>query len=780
MDIRIGSGVAGVHEGGNVIEDVRFFGGQYGVWSRRPSPGWQYTLVDTYFEGQRVAAIREQEAGLTLIRPHFKAVPTAVEIDQDKPDELWVKDARLEDVSGPAFLISHETSVRTEINMEGVVCRNVPTFAAYRDSGKKAAGPAVQYVVKSFSYGLHFADLRAQGVMKQTFDAAPLAALPAPVASDLPALPPAETWANVRELGAKGDGKTDDTEALRKAIAAHRTLYLPTGIYVITDTLQMKPDTVIIGLHPSTTQLVLVDGTPAFQGVGAPKPMLEAPRGGSNIVLGFGLYTNGANPRALALKWMAGANSMVNDVRFHGGHGTSKIDGTRDNPYNNNHTADPDLRRRWDGQYPSLWVTNNGGGTFLDLWTPSSFAQAGFLVSDTTTEGRVYQVSSEHHVRHEMQLRNAHHWRIYALQTEAERGESGFDLPLEIDASSDITIANFHIYRVISNFQPFPWAVKVTNSRDIRFRNFHCYSNSKVSYDAAIFDSTHNAELRQREFAHLNLTGAAPAPQPARRKAERLAGGFFNASGGAVAPNGDFYFVDAKWQRIYRWDARAKTLSIVHDAPLDPINLAFDKAGNLLVASYTGNGVVYTFNAAKPGSEIALIAPTAAAPRPGLTPVLPVGDFALAHPPQARPHHYLSPDGTTFLAADQAFVSGSMNWGVKGSPMLRSFGLAPANPAKPFYFTDEMELRTWSATIGADGSVSNMKLFAEQGGEGVTVGPDGKVYIAAGHVYVYSPEGKLLDTIEVAERPTQVLFGGPNGRTLFLPARTSLYAITIP
>ena len=105
--------------------------------------------------------------------------------------------------------------------------------------------------------------------------------------------------------------------------------------------------------------------------------MIEAPKGGTNIVIGIGLYTNGINPRAVAAKWMAGADSLMNDVRFLGGHGTSRIDGGRENPYNNTHTADPDLNRRWDGQYPSLWVTDGGGGTFFDIWTPSTFAQAG-------------------------------------------------------------------------------------------------------------------------------------------------------------------------------------------------------------------------------------------------------------------------------------------------------------------------------------------------------------------------------------------------------------------
>ena len=50
------------------------------------------------------------------------------------------------------------------------------------------------------------------------------------------------------------------------------------------------------------------------------------------------------------------------------------------------------------------------------------------------------------------------------------------------------------------------------------------------------------------------------------------------------------------------------------------------------------------------------------------------------------------------------------------------------------------------------------------------------LFLAAGQVYVYSPAGRLLDTIDVPERPTQVVFGGKDGRTLFITARSSLYS----
>ncbi len=58
MDFQIGSGLAGIHDSGNVAEDVHFHGGRYGIWTQRPSPGWQFTVVDAAFEGQREAAMR--------------------------------------------------------------------------------------------------------------------------------------------------------------------------------------------------------------------------------------------------------------------------------------------------------------------------------------------------------------------------------------------------------------------------------------------------------------------------------------------------------------------------------------------------------------------------------------------------------------------------------------------------------------------------------------------------------------------------------------------------
>jgi hypothetical protein len=797
MDFHIGSGLAGIHDGGNVAEDVHFYGGKYGIWTRKPSPGWQFTIIDASFEGQREAAIREHEAGLTLIRPQFKNVPSAISIDPRYFDELWVKDARMENISGPAVIISNENNPRTEINMENVVCSGVPIFVSYRESGKQIAAPGKIYGVKTFSHGFHFDDIGAIPVIADVVEVSPLSAFPEPVKSDIRELPPMDTWVNLRTLGAVGDGVADDTDALRKAIADHRTIYVPSGQYRVTDTITLRPDTVLIGLQPSVTRILLADSTPAFQGVGSPKPLLEAPKGGTNIVVGIGLYTNGINPRAVAAKWMAGKESMMNDVRFLGGHGTVDPSATAEEAgktwqqiYNNTHTADSDINRRWDAQYPSLWITDGGGGTFVDIWTPSTFAQAGLFISNTSTEGRIYELSSEHHVRNEVMLRNASNWQIYALQTEEERGEGGFALPLDIQDSSDITIANFHLYRVVSSYQPFRYAIKVTNSKNIRLRNIHCYSDSKASFDNAVYDQTHSVEIRQREFAWLTISGNTPkvapkGPSPVLSvdaKVEKVAGGFFNISGGAVDASGNVYFVDAKWQTIYRWSPDSRQISMVSNSPLEPVQLAFDKAGDVLVISYAGKGTVYSF---KPGSrdeDITLLKAVPAVPRPGMTPVLPVdywrneNDF-LEKMPTRRPYQFVSPDGSTFIPAGEDFVSGQLYYGSKIHDVLYAFGTAPAVANKPFYVTDEEEQKTYVGNVGVDGTIADLKLFVERGGEGVTSDEKGNVYIAAGQVFVYNPAGQLIDTIDIPERPSQLLFGGSDRKTLFILARGSLYSV---
>ena len=196
-----------------------------------------------------------------------------------------------------------------------------------------------------------------------------------------------------------------------------------------------------------------------------------------------------------------------------------------------------------------------------------------------------------------------------------------------------------------------------------------------------------------------------------------------------------------------------------------------------MVVSSADGGAVY---ALRPGGQVALLKPEPAAGRPGKSFFLPVSDWHLNRADLSHPMaDFISPDGTTALPAGSDFLSGATSWGVLSSPQIRSFGLGEVVPGKPFYVTSESELRTWAADAEADGSLKNFRLFAEEGGEGVAVDSRGNVYVAAGQIYVYDPAGKQMGTIEVPERPAQLVFGGPGRKTLFIAARSSLYSVRV-
>jgi hypothetical protein len=815
MDFHIGSGLAGVYMVGNESFDLKFYGGRYGILSEKTSPAWQFTLMDSTFEGQRDAAIREHEAGLTLVNVSIRNTPVGIEIDRGYGDWLWGKDVRFENVSKAAVIISNEDNVYTQVGFDNALLRNVPTFARFRDTGKTIAGAGPVYKVSEFNYGLMLPGVGQTGKFDTNIKTTAIKAMPAARAPVMRTLPSTRQWASVRSYGAVGDGQTDDTAAVQKAIDANRVVYLPQGFYLVSDSIRMKPDTVLIGLHPGVTQLVLPNGSPAYVGADSPKALLESAKGGDAIVTGFGLATGEVNPRAVALLWKAGADSLVDDIRIQGGHGTRLYDGKRRDPYQK--TANFDPTAHWDRQYPSIWVTDGGGGTFVAVWTPSTFAQAGFYVSNTKTPGKVYELSAEHHIRAEIVLDNVENWEFLAPQTEQEVRDGMDAVSLEIRNSRNLLFANYHAYRVTRSIKPAVSAVKMTNSSDIRFRNVHvnaesgyatCDDNgcdtylraSKYPFENTLQDLTHKQEVREHEFAVLDIGATPPAaPLAPAHRVDKLEDGFYSIAGGVVDAKGKLYFVDRRFNRIYSW-SKEQGLVVVRDAPLDPVNLAIDKSGALMVLSSHGfEGTVYSFHPDQPAGPVTLIKPTPVKANAGARTVVPVnfwqnGEFRDQLNPDTyefttlaemfardvalpKKREYVSPDGSLVLPAYRVFKQGpNDHLGWRFSDTLDTHGLVSASANGRVVFTNGSENRTFSGVIGQGGGITDLKRVANRGGESAAVDAAGNVYVANGQVFVYAPDGKEIGRIDVPERPLQLVFGGAEGKTLFILTHHSLYA----
>lgn len=236
---------------------------------------------------------------------------------------------------------------------------------------------------------------------------------------------------------------------------------------------------------------------------------------------------------------------------------------------------------------------------------------------------------------------------------------------------------------------------------------------------------------------------------------------------------GALYFVDTHWQRIYKWNAKDREAVIVSSASIEPENLAFGKSGNMLVVSRNGAGKVFALRPDAPVSSIDLL--TA---EKGSGEYFPKAVFAIRGFATERPWKYGAAGGGTAISAGDDFVQGHTEWGTKMADLLRSFGLQKVAPGSPIYITSESEQRTYKGIVTPSGSVADVKIFAEAGGESVARDERGQVYVAAGQILVYAPDGKLLGKIDVPERPIDLVFGGADRRTLYILTHHSLYAVS--
>ena len=480
IDFHIGAARAAVEKTGNEIEDCRFFGGDYAIITQRTSACWQSLLLDCEFTGQRVAAISSEFAGLTVVRGDFRDTPCAIEVMPDRPEQLFLKDSVFTNISRAVIEIDGVEDPEIMINVRNVGCTSTPVFVIFR--GKEPITTDTEsYHVHELCYGLQ---ITGAGKEFTTFlSINPLEEPPQLPARDYPALPPMDTWVNVRDFGAGGNGVADDTEAFRKALATGRAVYIPLGFYRITETLELPAGAVLIGLHPIMTQIMLSDYTPGFADADNPVPMVRTAKGESCHITGISLNP-GVNLGAISLSWRANEASCLDDVYF------------------SNSRQQPELRSKLNNI--SLHVCDGGGGTLKNIWSANMGALVGVVIEDTETPGRIYLMSVEHHRDNEVIMSNVANWEVVALQTEENKG-SEEALALELTNCLDVSFANFFAYRVMSLKQNYPQAVAALGCCDVVFYGFHAFSWGKYPFDNAILMISSGSLIPELNSAYISL-----------------------------------------------------------------------------------------------------------------------------------------------------------------------------------------------------------------------------------------------------------------------------------
>ena len=403
MNFKLGTALAALEDIGNQASNLRITGGKYGIISTRTSPNWQFLLMDSILENQAVAGIRTQDVGFSLIRCNFSHMPVAIEIPEGETDQIYGRDLRFENITTAGVKFGDSKNFKHEVTLVNTACADVPQFLG--NALEKLKAPGRFYVVDRLSAGLEIGpDGREIGIVTRHKEHALRTAAPV-VPSDIPPLPPMEQWFTV----------TNGVD-LQTAINEHRVLYFPMGTYRATAPLKLKPDTVLIGLHCTRTTVSAI----------------VSPKGGSNLVSGLGFSAIAGNPNIL---WQSGEKSVMDDIAFGGGGfgggfgrgGGGGAAGGEPAPY--------------------LLVTNGGGGVIRNVWVEGGGLPTGLRVENTSTPGKIYQLSNEHHGRVEVVFRNVQNWDIHCLQTEEESGNQN-TYALDIQDSKNLLFANTYMYRV--------------------------------------------------------------------------------------------------------------------------------------------------------------------------------------------------------------------------------------------------------------------------------------------------------------------------------------------
>ncbi len=255
---------------------------------------------------------------------------------------------------------------------------------------------------------------------------------------------------------------------------------------------------------------------------------------------------------------------------------------------------------------------------------------------------------------------------------------------------------------------------------------------------------------------------------------EKVGTGYAFTEGPAVAKDGSVYFTDQPNDRIYVWDEK-KGVSLWSEETGRSNGMYFNADNQLVSCADLHNQIVF-FDKDKKMQVVYENYDGKHLNGPNDLWITPNGGIYFTDPyyhrnywpeghtevQNARGVYYLSPEGKITRVIDD---------------YKQPNGLIGTPDGKTLYVADINDSKIWKYNIQPDGILANKTFFAPHGSDGMTIDNKGNVYLTMGKVWVYSPEGELIQEIDVPESPSNVCFGGKKRNILFITARTSVYTL---
>jgi gluconolactonase len=263
------------------------------------------------------------------------------------------------------------------------------------------------------------------------------------------------------------------------------------------------------------------------------------------------------------------------------------------------------------------------------------------------------------------------------------------------------------------------------------------------------------------------VASAIPGVVAAGTKVIVVKDGFNSTEGAVPLPDGSVLFTEPGASRVHKID-KNDNISTFLENTNRANGLALDSKGRLISVQALTVDVIYP-----KGSEATLAGPLPARPNDLVVNKKDGVYFTL---PGATPPgmYYIPPGGKPFFLAEVA------------SP----HGISLSPDEKTLYVADINNEYLVAFDVLPDGKVTNRRDFGKYEGvhktstgfdseaDGVAIDGEGRIYVGTTPgVQVFSPKGQNLGVIPTSQRPQNLVFGGPDKKTLYLNGRSALFKV---
>ncbi len=249
---------------------------------------------------------------------------------------------------------------------------------------------------------------------------------------------------------------------------------------------------------------------------------------------------------------------------------------------------------------------------------------------------------------------------------------------------------------------------------------------------------------------------------------------FSFTEGPAVDKQGNIFFTDQPNDKIWKFDTKGQ-LSVFLDKTGRSNGMYFDKKGNLITAADENN----QFWSISPDKKITVILDNHKGQRfngPNDLWIDKKGGIFFTDPYYQRPYwQRKKPD----MADERLYYlpKGRKEAFVVDSNLVRPNGIIGSADGKNLFVADINDKKTYKYDIDKNGTLSNRRLFASMGSDGMTLDNKGNLYITGQGVTVFNPEGMKILTIPLPGWTANVCFGGVKRDILFITSSKSVYTL---